>query len=502
MDIIKKFQNSDKYTKSSIIIIILFSLIVLSLASVYHVSGDGCWHIPVGKFIANNHKFPLFEPLGRDEPFWSPPLYHILVAAVYYIFNLFNHEIANFSVKFISPIFGILSLIFSFLVIKKTTNSKIAFYSTIFLAFIPIFIDYSVLSYVESMLVFFVVLSIYFLINDKIIFAGIAAGLSILTKYNGVFILPVLICILYKKFNNRKKLFYKKLIILIFISLLIPSPWFIRNWILLGNPIWPFLNFVFSGYQVKSYSALNLNNLVDYNLPSFTYFGIFGVPDGNYNLLSILNIKYLNIILPVWLFGTFLFLIPLFIGFFRKKKDYKGNKSVLSIWVLTYLILFFLYAANVGFGVSRIILPALPALAVFWAFGFEKLSSNENLEKIFKILIVLIAIGFILASFAKTFFAANEWNFYQKDFYWVKSNTNPDSVFIANGQCVPYNIERASVYYGEDNLKKADYIWTNQNFWLDRRSILDESSLNSIKSKNEIAYSNKETGTTIYKITH
>ena len=181
---IKNFQNAERYTKYSIIIFILFSLIVLSLASVYHVSGDGCWYMPVGKFMAEHGKFPLFEPLGRDEPFWSPPLYHIFVAILYYTFNLFNHNTANFAVKFVSPVFGILSLIFSFVTIKKMTNPKIAFYSTMFLAFVPIFMDYSTISYVESMLVFFVVLSVYFLINGKIVLSGVAVGLSVLTKYN------------------------------------------------------------------------------------------------------------------------------------------------------------------------------------------------------------------------------------------------------------------------------------------------------------------------------
>jgi len=130
MGIIKKYNNLEKYTKYSIWIIILFSLFVLSLTSIHHVSGDGCWYIPVGKFIANNFKIPLFEPLGRDEPFWSPPFYHVIVAIMYYIFSIFNNNIANFAVKFVSPIFGILSLIFSFLVIKKLINPNYALEKT------------------------------------------------------------------------------------------------------------------------------------------------------------------------------------------------------------------------------------------------------------------------------------------------------------------------------------------------------------------------------------
>ena len=141
MSLSKKINKMEKYAKYSIYIIILFSIVVLSLASIYHVSGDGCWHISAGKFIAKNMKLPLFEPIGRDEPFWSPPLYHIIVALVYNFFNtLFGANIANFAVKFISPVFGILSLVFSFIIIKKIVNSRTAFYSTIFLAFMPIFI--------------------------------------------------------------------------------------------------------------------------------------------------------------------------------------------------------------------------------------------------------------------------------------------------------------------------------------------------------------------------
>ena len=283
------------------------------------------------------------------------------------------------------------------------------------------------------------------------------------------------------------------------LSLIIPSPWLIRNWILLGNPIWPFLNFIFHGYQLKSYSALDASKLYSYNLILATYFGIFGVPDGNYNLLAGLNIKYLKILLPMWLLGTFAFLIPLFVGFYRRENNFK-HKKILSIWILFYAILFFLYAANVGFGVSRIILPAFPALAAFWAFGCEKLLSNKKLKTIFTFLIALLIIGIVFTLFAKTYIAGNAWDFYQDDFNYAKSSTNPDSIFIANGQCVPYNIERKSIYYNDENLKMADYIWVNQNFVLDIRSIYDERNSNLIKSRNyEIAYSNKETGTIIYK---
>ncbi|MBI2655704.1 glycosyltransferase family 39 protein [Candidatus Woesearchaeota archaeon] len=496
MGLIKNFSSSDQYTKYSVIIIILFSIIVLSLTSVYHVSGDGCWHMSVSRFISEQKKIPLFEPLGRDEPFWSPPLYHFVAAFVYYAFSVFGHNAANFAVKLISPIFGILSLIVSFLLVKKLYSPKIAFYSAIFLAFIPIFIDYSVLSYVESMLVFFVVLSVYFLVNGKIVLSGIAAGLSVLAKYNGLFILPVLVYILYRKFGKDGKLFYKNSLIVISLSLIIASPWLIRNWILLGNPVWPFLNFIFNGYELKSFSSLDLSRFVDKSLILSAYFGIFGVPDGNYAILSAIGIEHLKILLPIWIFGTFIFLIPLFIGFFRKSVK---EKRLFSLWILAYFALFLMYVANASPSVSRIMLPMFTALAVFWAYGLDGLLSNIRLKGIFIILIILVSAGFVFTSAAKTYMAANYWDFYKGDFEWARENTGSNEVFIANGQCIPYNLERTSLYFNEENLKKSDYVWINQNFWLDRRSILDDNSLKAIQSKKyKLVYSDKETGTEIY----
>ena len=497
MSCIKKFNDSDAYTKYSILIIVLFSIIVLSLTSIYHVSGDGCWHVPVGKFIAKSNEFPLFEPLGRDEPFWSPPLYHIFVAVVYYIFSVFNNNIANFAVKFVSPVFGILSLIFSFLIIKKLFKSKMAFYSTLFLAFVPIFIDYSIFSYMESTLTFFVILSIYFAVNGKFVLSGIAAGLSILTKYNGIFILPVLIFILYKRFG--KKVFYKNALIVLALSLLIASPWLARNWILLGNPIWPFLNFVFDGFQSKSYSALDLANAANPQLFISAYLGIFGVPDGNYKTFSFFNIPYLELLLAVWLIGTFIFLIPLITGIFNiSNLKRKSHLNIFVVWILSYLILFFLYAINVGFFVSRMMLPAFPALAIFWAFGHERIK-NTKFKKIIKLLIILISVGFILIEAVKISLAANAWDFYEQDFEWVRLNTKPNDVFIANGQCVPYNTERMSLFATQDNFEKADYAWVNQNFQLDKRSALDANSIKLLQSgKYKIVYFNDATGTKIY----
>jgi len=51
-----------------------------------------------------------------------------------------------------------------------------------------------------------------------------------------------------------------------------------------------------------------------------------------------------------------------------------------------------------------------------------------------------------------------------------------------------------------DNLEKADYVWINQNFKLDRLAILDKNIVERTKKEGIEVYKNKKTGTEVYKI--
>ena len=225
------------------------------------------------------------------------------------------------------------------------------------------------------------------------------------------------------------------------------------------------------------------------------------MPDGNYNAISSVNLPYLMLLLAIWLLATFIFAIPLAAGILNIRNIRKIFKSfdIMIALILSYLLLFFLYAVNVGISVSRMLLPAFPAFALLWAFGYDKLTESSKFRKAMFLTAILIASGFISAEFAKINIAADSWDFYREDFEWARANTGKDAIFVAEGQCIPFNLERTSVYAAEENIGKADYIWINQNFSLDRRSALANEKLELIKSRNyNIAYENKKTGTIIY----
>ena len=203
MHFLKKFKDLNKYTRLSIIVIGLAIFVRFALVFLYHSSGDACWHLSIARFMADNSKIPLLEPLGR-EVFWEPPVFHVMAAAFYKIFSIFGNKATEFSMKFVSPIFGSLSLVLTFIIVKKFFGKKIAFYSVIFAAFLPISIFYSVISYMESIMTFFVLLSIYLIMNNRHVLGSVAFGISLLSKYNAVFTLPLIIYIIYKSVKPRE----------------------------------------------------------------------------------------------------------------------------------------------------------------------------------------------------------------------------------------------------------------------------------------------------------
>jgi 4-amino-4-deoxy-L-arabinose transferase-like glycosyltransferase len=494
---LNKLKELDSHTKLAIAIIAAAITLRFVLASFYHVSGDGCWHNSVARFIAREGKLPLFESFGRDEPFWAPPLFHAVLALFYKTFGAFGNSIADFSAKMVSPLFGSLSLVFSYLVAAKLFGKRTALYATLFLAFIPLSIDYNVFSYVGGLLSFLVVLSVYFAINNRVVSSAVCFGLAILTKYNGAFIMPLLLYIIYR---NNKKRFARNAAVFLSICSLIGLPWFIRNWIYLGNPVWPFFNTLFNGYYSESFALSGVGSFDFANffsiggLVSF-YLGFFGVPNGNYHALSFVNVPHLPLLFGIWLCGTMIFCLPLLLGLISGKLEKKG---ILFVWIGSYILLALIYIGNAGWAVSRFMLPALTPVAVIWARGIENVK-NDMIRKAFIALILAVIAGFVFSSFAKVAIAAASWNSYKDDFEWVKKNTDKDGIFMGY-QCLSYNIDRFSIMPGLEKATEVDYIFVNRNFRLEPRSIVNEEIFDIIRQHNfSKVYSNNATGTTIYK---
>ncbi len=498
-----------KYKKLTFIIIAIGILLRFALASISSVSGDACWQLSASRFIAENKRFPLYEPLGRDEPFWAPPLFHIMAAVLYSAFGLIGSGAADFAMRMLSPLLGSLTLVLAYLISKKLFDEKTAFHSMLFTAFIPISIDYNVFSYVDGAVAFFVALSVYFALDDKYIKSSVSAGLAGLAKYNGMFVLPLIVYIACKRTKDKKSMI-KKMLVIFLIPVAIASPWLVRNYIDFGNPFWPFLNFMFNGMKTTAFESANLQafklgNIFSVNSIIFTYLAMFGVPDGDYRNLFFFSIPHINFLVGIWLFGTIIFILP-FMKSFAIKDKLKGR--ILLIWILSYVAVLLLYIANAAWTATRFFLPAIPALGMLYGVGLSNINSKKTsgksliFLKFFNILIFLVIIGFVFAQTAKIALASKEWSKFSDDFKWIEENTGKDELIIPGVQCLSYHTKRGALPGAVENIKKADYVWVNRNFNLERRSIASNEILKAVQENSyKKVYENKKTGTAIYKIT-
>ncbi len=145
------------------------ALYAVRAKAIYHFN---CWldqtNYAVGGLYSSSH----------------PPLFIWLTALLYKFFT-----INEFTSRFFSALFSSLSIILTYLLIKKFLNQKSALLSIPFLGSIYLFNFYSRQGQLDITYIFFITLSIYFyleFLNNKrgkyILISGVAFGLALMTK--------------------------------------------------------------------------------------------------------------------------------------------------------------------------------------------------------------------------------------------------------------------------------------------------------------------------------
>src|SRR3989338_3566081 len=475
----KKIFSGMNYKKITVLVLIIGILLRFLLASMSHVSGDACWHLSIARFVGENYQIPLFEDLGRDSVFPRPPLFHVMAAVLYNIFGIFGIAAAGFGLKMLSPLSGSLTLIIFYLLTKKFFNEKLVFIAVSVLAFLPLHIYYSTISYVESAVVLFALISVFFMVEKRPFLSAVFAGLTALLKFEGIFMFPVVLSILF--YNNRKNLkgFIKKGILFGIIALLIFVPYLVRNFVYLGNPFWPHLSKFIPGYPVvdKAYLDSDISNLFDVDNLAIPYFELFGIPNGNYKLFSFFNAPFISIFISIWLIATLIYFSFLIYGIIKSDKK-KFAVAFAFIWMIAYTILILLTTIFQNLPQARFLVPAMPAFALIWAIGINESLKIRRLKNIIMPILVLILVGFVSVEFAKTAYAANAWDRYEDDFEWIKANTGEYSTIFYTGQCLSYNTGRFTTnayipltqeFTVPEKIAELEeaYIWVNQDFMLE-----------------------------------
>ncbi len=230
---------------------------IILLASVPPVSRDALTHhLAVPKLWVESggiHERPdiLFS--------YYPQLLDVLYMAPVAL----GHDIAA---KYLHFAFALLTTLLIFLFVRRRLGPSWAALSGLLFLTVPLIVKLSVTVYVDLGLIFFTTATLFsaaIWLEDTgktrwLVLAAVCSGLALGTKYNALvsfLVLSLLLPFFYLFRLRRDNAHAEQLnavkigVLFVAISLLVFSPWLIRNYSLTGNPLYPLARGVFAAYE-------------------------------------------------------------------------------------------------------------------------------------------------------------------------------------------------------------------------------------------------------------
>ena len=290
-----KIKDKAKYKKKEhlgiIAIIILFTF---SFFYYFNPDADLWWdssvYLGMGKYIYSSGEAGLYEA--------SRPLVWPLILGFFWKLGLD----AVFFGRIAVLIFGIGTIICTYLIAYELFNKRTALLASFLLAFSPAFFLFNSIMFTEIPAAFFVTLGLYFFIKQRYNFAGLVFGIAFIARFFQIFLIAaVYIFFIYMVYNKRAKL-KQFLWSIAFFSIPI-IPFLILNFILFKNPFYTFILQAwmtkFTGWIFHQPLSFYFVNLLKENiLALFSILGIFFIFKKEKGIKLILPITFLLAFLP------------------------------------------------------------------------------------------------------------------------------------------------------------------------------------------------------------
>lgn len=294
--------------------------------------------------------------VGFDKGTGIPPLTTWVRIAFSWIWG-----INIWSLKLVSVIFGLISIIFIYLLAKELYNKKTAFWATVLVTFSAWHIlGTTSISFNGAFLTFYYLLTIFCFVKYLktklkmwLYLTGISFGLAMLTKLDAILIIPIIAIYFLIKTRNIKQFFIDFLIIF--------------------------------GLSLMVFSIFPL-------LALLTDFSYFTVVIGHTAVFK--NFSFNILLLLIQYMLAFFWMGPLFIGFYLIKLFRFNKKDILMhLWIII-IFLFFTFGVKENFRpLERYFLVILPPLAILGGNQLSKLKINKKNTTIF-LLVFTIFLGF------------------------------------------------------------------------------------------------------------
>ena len=261
----------NKSVKYLVLIFLAFVILKVILSSFVVTPGpysDGYIYLKMARSFFYNGVFDIHGVPSHQ----FPPLYPMIISVAYLFKDM---QIIFFFIKLINAILSSLIIFPAFLLAKEFLTEKKSLLFAVLISVLPSNFSFSQYIMAENLFYPLFLFSIYFMYKSFTtkyykydILAGLFIGLSVLTRYIGIVLIPAffLSCILY--FVITKRLELKKRIVLVSMFAFIILFWIIRNGILFGFK----LNGILSENQSRE-ATLALSHT--YTLESFLTLFVF-----------------------------------------------------------------------------------------------------------------------------------------------------------------------------------------------------------------------------------
>ena len=370
------------------------------------------YHLAIPKIFIQNHRISYISFI----PYSNWPLESELLST---LGLLLGSETLTHLVSWLSFVL-ILVAIFSFG--KRYFGLQVGVIAAVIFSYTPVVTTLAGTALVELPLTLFTFLAIMafleWLLSEQrslLVFSALFGGLAASTKLNAAltpFILGLLVLtVLLTAKKSGPLASVKTFITYGLISFAVVAPWYLKTWVLTGNPFWPFLQEVFGARDWDAVGTENLMNFIRQpNMPLTLANWAAGIWRLTTEPEKFGSFRFA-------LGWSYLFLLPLAVPALL----YSRSKDLLLKWLAIIAVVFYT-AWFFQTHQTRFLMPVLPVLALLaavglsWLFGDRDKTMSENrsrrrpgrrldrlgqllrLETNWSILIKVLFIGFLLFS--------------------------------------------------------------------------------------------------------
>ena len=218
--------------------------------------------------------------LASDDADYTPTYMYFLT-----FFSIFKFDVEgqglNYAIKFLSMGFELGTAILIFFILKfiLKKHDAITLLGVFLALFLPqVFLNSAFWGQCDSIYVFFAILSLFFVLKNKPMWASVAFGVSFAFKLQSIFFLPVLIFLWFK---HRFKLYWLLLVPVIYVILMIPAMACGRSFescIMVyfdQTEEYPYLVMNAPSVYIYMYRSIVTNeSVIEHLVPAATYFGV------------------------------------------------------------------------------------------------------------------------------------------------------------------------------------------------------------------------------------